>query len=412
MVHPRIARARLDSLLRQFPIVTLLGLRQVGKSTFARWALPDYDVFDLENPAALLRLETDGQLILEQSRKTIIDEAQRLPGLFPLLRSHIDRHPERKIVLLGSASPKLVKKISESLAGRTGFLELGGISILEAGQEPLWIKGSFPRLHWSRPLASPGDWIPAFLRTYVEQDIPQLGFRISSQKMLRLLSMLAHSQGSLCNLSELGASLGFDYHSVSHILDIFEGTFLVRRLPPYFANLGKRLVKSPKLYIRDTGILHHLLGIAFTKTALLSHPKAGASFETFCVEQLINLARLEDPSAEAFFFRTQTGVEVDLLLKLNGELIPIEIKLTLAAQGLQRLERVMGYLRLKRGFIVHLAEGFAEIRRGIWAGSLPRVMSRLFRAAAHTFSGTPGRGGRPGSGGSGTASWRQASRRR
>jgi predicted AAA+ superfamily ATPase len=379
MVHPRIARARLESLLRQFPIVTLLGLRQVGKSTFARWALPEFETFDLEDPAALLRLETDGQLILGQSKKIVIDEAQRLPALFPLLRSHIDRHPSHKIVLLGSASPKLVKKISESLAGRTGFLELGGISMLEAGQEPLWIKGAFPRLHWSRPLASPEDWFPAFLRTYLEQDIPQLGFRVSAQKMTRLLSMVAHSQGSVCNLSELGGSLGIDYHSVSHILDIFEGTFLARRLSPYFANLGKRLVKSPKLYIRDTGILHHLLGIPFNKKALLSHPKAGASFETFCIEQIINLAQLEDPAAEVYFFRTQTGVEVDLLLRFRGKLIPIEIKLSLAAQSIQRLELGMKYLGLKGGYIVHMADGLAEIRPGIWAGSLARVISRLFR---------------------------------
>jgi len=381
MVHPRIARARLESLLRQFPIVTLLGLRQVGKSTFARWALPGFETFDLENPAALLRLETDGQLILEQSKRIVIDEAQRLPALFPLLRSHIDQHPNHKIVLLGSASPKLVKKISESLAGRTGFLELGGISILEADQEPLWIKGAFPRLHWSRPRASPEDWFPAFLRTYLEQDIPQLGFRVSSQKMMRLLSMLAHSQGSICNLSELGGSLGIDYHSVSHILDIFEGTFLARRLQPYFANLGKRLVKSPKLYIRDTGILHHLLGIPFNKKALLSHPKVGASFETFCIEQIINLARLEDPAAEVFFFRTQTGVEVDLLLKFRGKLIPIEIKLSLAAQSIQRLELGMKYVGLKRGYIVHMADGLTEIRRGIWAGSLARIITCLFRTA-------------------------------
>jgi predicted AAA+ superfamily ATPase len=381
MVHPRIARARLDSLLRQFPIVTLLGLRQVGKSTFLRWALPGFDAFDLEDPTTLFRLEADGSLILEQSRKIIIDEAQRLPALFPLLRSHVDRHPGCKIVLSGSASPQLIKRISESLSGRTGFLELGGISILEADQEGLWIKGAFPRLHWSRPRASSEEWLPAFLRTYLEQDIPQLGIRISSLKMMRLLTMLAHSQGSISDLSQLGGSLGIDYHSTSHILDIFEGTFLVRRLAPFYANLGKRLVKSPKLYIRDTGMLHHLLGIPFKKKALLSHPKIGASFETFCIEQIINLARLEDPASEAHFFRTQTGVEVDLLLKLRGELIPIEIKLSLAGQSLQSLERAMGFLGLKRGFIIHLNEGFVEVRRGIYAGSLAGVAARLFRTA-------------------------------
>lgn len=381
MIHPRIARKRFKSLLRQFPIVSILGLRQVGKSTFARWALPDFKAFDLEDPETLLRLESDGKLLLKQFPKIVIDEAQRLPSLFPLLRSHSDSHPSHKIALLGSASPSLVKKISESLAGRTAFLELSGLSILEANQEDLWIKGCFPRLHWSRPRASPQDWHPAFLRSYLEQDIPQLGFRISSQKMSRILSMLAHSQGSLSNLSELGGSLGIDYHTVSHILDIFEGTFLIRRIQPYFANLGKRLVKSPKIYIRDTGILHHLLGIPFRKTALLSHPKAGASFETFCIEQIISIARLQDPAAEAFFFRTQTGVEIDLLLKFKERLIPIEIKLSLASRGIENLSRAMKYLGLKNGFIIHMSEGFAEVKRGIWAGSLLSVITHLFKTA-------------------------------
>jgi len=382
VIKDRIARARLGALLRQFPIVTILGPRQIGKSTFAAWALPDYERLDLEDSTVMLRLEDDAALLLAQSRRIIIDEAQRMPALFPVLRHFVDRHPGQKVVLLGSASPALIRRISESLAGRTGFLEMSGISVREEREEPLWLRGGFPRLHWSRPRATPEDWFPAFLKTYSEQDLPQLGFRLPAQKILRLLTMIAHSQGSLCNLSELGGSMGINYHTVSHLLDIFEGTFLVRRLAPYHANLSKRLVKSPKIYIRDTGVLHHLLGIGFTKRALLSHPKAGASFETFCLEQIVTLARLEDPSAEAFFFRTQAGLETDLLLRLHGELIPIEIKLSLTGQSLRNLGQVMSDLKLKRGFIVTLTPESAQVKKNVWAAPLAAVLDRLFARSA------------------------------
>ncbi len=378
MTFPRLARRRLQSLLRQFPSATILGLRQVGKSTLARWALPDFDYFDLESPVVAARMEEDAALILEQSPRVILDEAQRLPSLFPMLRGYLDRHPDRRVVLLGSASPSLVHRISESLAGRTGFLELGGISILEASRRPLWEAGAFPRLHWSRPRARPAEWHPAFLRTYVEQDIPQLGLRVPAPRILRLLTMLAHAQGSVCNLSELGAAASMSYHSVAHLIDVFEGTFLVRRLQPYFPNVAKRLVKAPKLYIRDTGLLHHLLGIGFTTKAILRHPKAGASFETFCVEQLTGLAKLAEPSAECYFYRTHAGLEVDLILKLAAELIPIEIKLSPASGSARRLAEAMEDLGAKRGYIVNRSGELTTVRKGIRAGSLEAVIATLF----------------------------------
>jgi hypothetical protein len=207
--------------------------------------------------------------------------------------------------------------------------------------------------------------------------IPQLGFRIAASRLRRLATMVAHAQGGLCNLSELGGSLGVNYHSVAHILDIFEGVFLVRGLPPYAVNLRKRLVKSPKLYIRDTGLLHALLGIPHTRRAVLDHPKAGPSFETFCIEQILLHAQLHDPSAQGSFFRTHTGQEVDLLLKLRGALLPIEIKLGVAVPDLRGITTCMRDLGLSKGYVGDRLSEPIEIRRGIWMGSLRHLLEEL-----------------------------------
>ena len=376
-IHPRIATRRLRRLVQQFPSVAIQGARQVGKSTLARVALPDFAYLDLENAGDLSRLAADIPFVLGQHPRLVIDEAQRLPALFPALRSFLDGHPRHKIVLLGSASPALVGKISESLTGRIGFLDLGGLSIREADAERLWLQGGFPRLHWGRPRPKPNDWYAAYLRTSLEQDIPQLGFRVSSLRMRNLLTMVAHGQGSLCNLSELGGALGLNYHSVAHLLDIFEGVFLVRRLQPYFANLRKRMVKSPKLYVRDTGLLHHLLGVGFTRPALLAHPRAGASFEAFCLEQIVLHAQLADPGAEAFFYRTHGGVEVDCLLRLRGHLIPIEIKLGTSAPDPKSLLACMTDLGLLRGYVVNLSRAPTEIRRGVVMTDLRGLLTLL-----------------------------------
>jgi uncharacterized protein len=354
VAHRRIASARLRTLLRQFPAVTIVGPRQIGKSTLAQSAFGGFDYFDLENPDDMDRLRRDPAFALSRTKRVILDEAQRLPEIFPILRSLIDRQPSMKVIILGSASPGLVTKISESLAGRTSIFELGGISVFEDEPRTLWVRGGYPRVHWSRPRAQPENWYPAYLRTCIEQDIPQLGFRLSAVRMRTLLGMLAHSQGGLLNLSELGGSLGVNYHAVAHLIDVLEGVFLVRRLPPYHRNLGKRLVKSPKVYVRDTGILHSLLGMPFNEKSILAHPKAGASFETFCIEQILTLARLADPSAQGYFFRTHTGVEVDLLLELRGRLLPIEIKLGSSIPDLKNLQICMKDLDLTEGYVVAL----------------------------------------------------------
>ncbi len=365
MERARSASPRLRQLLGQFPALAVLGPRQAGKSTLARLTFPDWKHFDLEDPGDYIRLERDPLFALSEHRKVVLDEAQRLPALFPALRSFLDRDPRRRAVVLGSASPNLLSGISESLTGRVGLFELGGISVFEEDGPGLWVKGGFPRVHWSRPRAKPEDWYPSYLRTSLEQDIPQLGFRISALRLRNLLTMLAHVHGGLLNLSELGASLGVNYHSVSHIVDIFEGIFLVRRLPPYYANIGKRLVKSPKLYVRDTGILHSLLGVPFSRSALLAHPKAGPSFEGFCIEQIVAHARLVDATAQGFFFRTHGGVEVDLLLSLRGKLVPIEVKLGASPPDTRSLETCMQDLGLKSGYVVHWTGRPERIRPGI-----------------------------------------------
>jgi len=377
MPHPRIATARLQRLVRQFPAVSILGPRQSGKSTLARMAFPKHAFFDLEDPIALSRVMADPLLILEEHRQLVFDEVQRLPALFPLLRSHLDGHPSSRVILLGSAAPQLLTGVSESLTGRVGFLELGSISVFEAEPSALWIKGGFPRVHWSRPRAHPEDWFPAYLRTTLEQDLPQLGYTVSAQRLHALVTMVAHAQGSTLNLSELGSALGVSYHTVAHLLELLEGVYLLRRLPPYFVNIRKRLVKSPKLYVRDTGLLHSLLGLPFRRDALLRHPKVGASFETFCIEQLIEHAQLADPRAEAFFFRTHTGIEIDLLLRLRGQLVPIEVKLGLGPPDTAGLEAGMRELGLEKGYVVYAGKGCTPLRRNLRLCGLQELLEEL-----------------------------------
>jgi predicted AAA+ superfamily ATPase len=315
--------------------------------------------------------------VLGQHLRWVVDEAQRMPELFATLRYWLDENPRRRIVLLGSASPSLVKRIGESLTGRVGIYELPGLSIEEARGDALWLQGSFPRVHWGRPRARPQDWYPSYLRTTLEQDLPQLGVRSTYRKLHDFLTMLAHGQGGLSNYAEWASSLGVDYHTVSHWLDVLEGVFLVRRLTPWHANIGKRLVKSPKIYVRDTGLLHSLLGTGFSFQQLAAHPKGGASFETFCIEQLIAHARLVDSSATAHFFRTHTRVEADLVLTVNGKTVALEIKLGTAVPDVSHLEICMKDLGLRSGYVVSRVSELRAVTPTIQMGSLADVIADL-----------------------------------
>jgi hypothetical protein len=328
----RLARLRLRALWRQFPAVLILGARQVGKTTLARQTFPKLPYLDLEEPRLreLFAADPSFQLEARAQQGMILDEAQSVATLFQALRGAIDTDRSRagRFLLLGSAQPALVRGVSESLAGRVGILELEPLTAVEArrgsprvGWRRLWLAGGLPD-------AARGDfreWWEAYLRTYIERDLPALGVSTEPLLLRRLLTMLAHQQGGLFNASQLGAALGVSYHTVHRYVDILEQTFLVRRLTPYARNIGKRLVKSPKVYLRDTGLLHHLLGIA-TLDDLGSHPIRGQSWETFVIEDLLRRERLSHPHASAHFWRTATGDEADLVIERGRDRYVFEIK--------------------------------------------------------------------------------------
>lgn len=337
-MYTRLCVERLLHLARQFPAVLTLGARQVGKTTLARQTFPLFSYLDMEDTAthALFAEDPRFQLDARTGAGLILDEAQRLPILFDALRGAIDADRQRmgRFVILGSAQPALVRQVSESLAGRVGILELAPLTAQETatGDTPimdyrqLWLAGGFPDA-----LGAAGrgghfrDWWEAYLRTYVERDLPALGVGAEPILMRKLLTMLAHAQGGLANLSQFAAALGLSQPTVARYVDILEQSFLLRRLPPYFRNVGKRLVKAPKLYLRDTGLLHHLLNIDSLE-GLDSHPIRGASWETFVLEDLLRREALAYPHGVAHFWRTAGGAEVDLLVERGVDLHAVEIK--------------------------------------------------------------------------------------
>jgi len=276
----------------------------------------------------------DPELYLEQHRQqlVVLDEIQRIPGLFQLLRALVDedRRPGRFLVL-GSASPELLQGASESLAGRIRFLELGPLDLREVGSgnfQSLWLRGGFPDSFLARSNAASMDWRESFILTHLERDIPSLGLRLPPAQLRRFWQMIAHGHGRLWNASQLAASLGISAPTVRRYLDVLEGTYMVRQLQPFHANLGKRLVKQPKVYVRDSGLLHALLGVRGMED-LLGNPAAGASWEGFAIEQILAAA----PSSwRPTFYRTSAGAELDLVLERPGNLKPlgIEVKLTKA----------------------------------------------------------------------------------
>ncbi len=360
----------LDSL-QTFPVVGLVGPRQVGKTSMARALAEQMGagavMLDLERPSDLSKL-AEPELFLEPlaDKLVILDEVQLRPQLFPVLRSLVDaqRRPGRFLVL-GSAAPELIQQSSETLAGRIEFLELAPLSLAEvvahhgmqatAGPTPtsiaptLWSRGGFPDSYLARSDAASMRWREAFMRSYLERDIPQLGIRVSSATLRRFWLMLAHHHGQLWNASTIAGSLGITAPSVRHYLDILESTFMLRVLQPYSANLGKRLVKSPKVYLRDSGVLHALLNLP-SHDALLGHPVLGASWEGWVIEQILAQAPI---GSRANFFRTASGNELDLLLELpGGHLRAIEIKHSAAPKLGRGFNEALDALKLDHGYVV------------------------------------------------------------
>jgi len=322
---PRRLHSQVHDLLSEYPAVALIGPRQVGKTTLA-WQIAnalDSIYLDLESPSDLAKL-SDPELYLadHEHRLVILDEVHRTPDLFQALRGLIDRGRRGgrgvgRFLLLGSASMELLRQSGESLAGRIAYLELGPLDVTEVGSDewsPLWVRGGFPDSFLSADDRGSFRWRQNFIRTYLERDIPQFGRRIPAETLRRFWVMLAHVQGGLLNAAALSRGLGVDSKTVSRYLDLMADLLLVRRLPPWRKNVGKRLVKSPKVYVRDSGIVHALLGLT-SKEDLLGHPVVGASWEGFVIETLIS--RLPDGS-EASYYRSSGGAEIDLVVTLPG----------------------------------------------------------------------------------------------
>jgi hypothetical protein len=317
----------LRAALKRSSVVALIGPRQCGKTTTARWIVPpdSPNYFDLEDPASLARLSEPMTALSGLRGTVVIDEVQRRPELFPVLRVLADRRPPRAhFLILGSASPALLRQSSETLAGRLETVHLAGLRLDEVGGRSLtrhWLRGGFPPAYLSRTGSDSVRWRRDFIRTFLERDVPQLGLRIPPTTLLRFWTMLAHYHGAVWNAAEPARSLGVSQPTVRHYLDLLESLFMVRCLRPWHENLLKRQVKAPKVYLRDSGLLHQLLGIT-TERELMSHPKLGGSWEGYAIEELLKVAGSDD----AYFWATHTGAELDLLLVRGNRRYGIEVK--------------------------------------------------------------------------------------
>ncbi len=338
-MHGLIKRNLEESVLQNlaiFPAVVLLGSRQCGKSTLAKMLakmLPSFLYLDLQNMSDLNKL-SDPNLFFETNKNATIciDEIQLLPELFSVLRSSIDKNRRNgKFILLGSASRNLIQQTSESLAGRIGLIELSPFSINELEKtkgfnlHKFWLRGGYPESYLSKTDNNSKLWRENFIRTYIERDIPQLGFQIPALQLRRLLTMCAHNQGQLLNASKLGESLGLTHPTIRRYIDLLEQTFIIRILQPFEANVKKRLVKSPKIYIRDTGLMHQLLEID-NFNDLLGNPVFGASWEGLVIENILSNLR----NVSHYFYRTAKGVEIDLIIKKGSKIIAVECKASTA----------------------------------------------------------------------------------
>lgn len=318
---------QIEASFQIHPVTTLLGPRQCGKTTLAQLIAEQEPstIFDLENPIDIQRLSAPMQALKDLSGLVIIDEVQRKPELFELLRVLADRSGRNvRFLLLGSASPRLVKGVSESLAGRIGFVDLSGFQLWEVGVQHLdrlWIRGGLPKSFLADSESDSAQWREGFIRTFLERDIPQLGITIAAETLRRFWMMVAHYHGQVWNAAEFARSLGTAENTARRYLDILNGAYMVRVLPPWFENLKKRQVKAPKIYIRDSGLFHSLLQVS-TLSDLRGHPKIGASWEGFALEHIIRVLR----TREAYFWATHAGAELDLMVTVAGKRHGFEFK--------------------------------------------------------------------------------------
>ncbi len=384
MERPDHLRA-VSRLLDTRAVVAVLGARQVGKTTLARQVAARTSravtLFDLEDPRDQARL-AEPMLALERLRGLVVlDEVQNHPNLFPVLRVLADRpRKPARFLLLGSASPELLRQGAETLAGRIAFYELDGFDLSEVGAkhlERLWLRGGFPSSYLAKTDAESAKWRADFIRTFVERDVPRLGVNIAPSTLARFWTMLAHYHAQVCNLSEIGRSLGVSHTTVRTYIDLLTKTFVVRELRPWAENLGKRLVKSPKVYVADTGLLHSLLAVP-ARRDLDAHPKLGASWEGFVIAQIVRLLRATPE--QTFFWATHAGAELDLLVVRGRERLGFEIKRTDAPKLTPSMRAALDDLRLSALYVAHAGRHSFELAprvRAIAANDLGVELARL-----------------------------------
>jgi predicted AAA+ superfamily ATPase len=386
MLNRQITK-RLHATIAQVPAVALLGARQVGKTTLAKFIAEEIDsiYLDLEAPEDLLKLSDPTSFLSAHADKLVImDEIQRIPDLFPVLRGLIDKNRAQgrrasQFLLLGSASMDVMRQSSESLAGRISYIEMSGFNLREIGdrledRDTLWLRGGFPDSYLAADDDIAMDWLENLIRTYLERDIPQLGFRVPAARLRRLWTMLAHLQGETINNSKLASNLEVDAKTVSHYIDILTDLLLLRRLEPWHANVKKRLVKSPRYYVRDSGILHRLLGIN-SHDALLSNPVLGKSWEGFAVDNVLSIL----PSrAESYFYRTAAGAEIDLVIKMpSNEIWAIEIKYGVAPKVGKHYNQTCNDVGATHKYVLYGGDDEFPLGNDVRMISLPLLMERL-----------------------------------
>ena len=379
MIERTVHLRTLTALLRQFPVVAILGPRQIGKSTLARQFVSRRGgratLFDLESSEDLALL-ADPPLALRPLRGlVVVDEVHRRPELFASLRVLVDEpRAARRFLVLGSASPELLRQTSETLTGRIAYHELGGFGLDEVGPKEwprLWRRGGFPRSYLARSELESLRWRRELIRTYLERDIPSLGLRLPAPTLRRFWMMLAHYHGQIWNASELARSFGVGHTTVHRYLDVLTETFMVRQLQSWYENIGKRQVKAPKIYVRDSGLLHALLGLG-TAREIESHPKVGASWEGFALDLV--MSRLAARPEDCFFWATHAGAELDLLIVRGNRRLGFEFKRTTAPTVTPSMRAALHDLRLDEIVVVHAGSRSYSLDRQIRTISLDRIL--------------------------------------
>ena len=362
---------------RTHPVVALLGPRQVGKTTLAKQFIEQQSLpvhyFDLEDPDDLASLENAKLTLSELSGLIVIDEIQRRPNLFPLLRTLVDNHRDQHYLILGSASRDLIQQSSETLAGRIAYLEITPFYYPEIDNwQEAWLRGGFPKSYLAENLEDSLTWRKFYISTFLERDLPNLGIHIAPTELRRFWTMLAHYHANICNYSEIGRSLNLTDKVIKNYCDLLTSTFMIRQLQPWYINISKRIVKRPKIYIRDSGILHSLLTIKDWQS-LMTHPKVGASWEGFALETIINYHQATPQ--ECYFYATHNQAELDLLLTIDGKKIGFEIKNTDSPSMTKSMHQVLSDLPIDQLIVIYPGERDFPLQEKVRAMGLTQYLA-------------------------------------